>query len=54
MTIPTYLPLQSDGYSMTLQLSALSSYTEVGGSSIDSYRLQYSLEGQSTWTDVQG
>lgn len=52
MTMPTYLPLQSDGYSMTIQLSALSSYSEMGGSSIDSYRLEYSLEGQSTWTDV--
>jgi hypothetical protein len=39
MLIPVYLPLQSDGYSMTIQLSALSSYTETGGSVVDSYHL---------------
>lgn len=54
MKTPIYLPLQSDGVNVKIQLTALSSYIETGGSAVDSYRLQYKLDGQSTWTDVQG
>ena len=52
MQPPIYIPLSSDGISVTLNLIELTAYEETGGSPIDSYYVEMSEGNSGVWTAV--
>lgn len=54
MQPPIYIPLESAGISVTLNLIELTTYEETGGSPIDSYYVEMSEDDSGVWTTVQG
>jgi len=52
MSQPTYLPLQSTGEKIVLELTELTTYEDIGGSPIDSYLVQMSVGDTGTWSTL--
>jgi len=53
MSMPTYIALESNGEQMSLRLTSLVSLGETGGSIVDSYKVEYSIEAADSWTTAK-
>lgn len=54
MPTPIYTPLLSINDTIHITLTGLTQFEQTGGSPIDSYYIEYSIDNTNVWTEIQG